>query len=223
MILYELMKNYSKMKQRGRESVSPQRRALGVVLAGVVLSGCSSQESVQSMSPKPGISDAEISSLRDAPVPEDMPTNEYTRAVTCGVEAVRIATAEVLEQQTGEVNETGGIYFSEADNPQSSYVSVESIAEGVTRLKLEVAMDTTGKIHQTPEQAVGFGVRGVMTVMDSTNESWVKALETTRPDQVGFPTKDSLAVWNLQTNDGGTVEQPQTICEATEALKTATR
>lgn len=205
-----------------RASKPGLRQKIGsALLATILVSGCAGQESTRAAS-KPSLNEDQISALREAPVVDGMPQNERTRAATCGIEAVRAAVAGVLKHQEREVNDSHGTYFSEPDNLQSSHVRVMPKAPGVSELTLEVAITPSGEVFDTAGDESGFNVRGNLTMMDGEKESWVEALSVLRPDQAGFP-NGGIAVWDLQNTKGGTVNDPQTICDATETLKAASR
>ncbi len=190
------------------------KRLVAVSSAALALAACTPGEKTEAVSSH----DAEIVDIREAPVPSGTPETAYTRGMECSLEAARIAIGRVMAEQQGSA-QLDTPYFIDPSNKQSSYVLAEQIAPGTTKLKLEVILQPDGELFRQPSDDVGYMVRGGMTLMQTTNESWLDALQTTRADQIGLP-EGGIAVWTPA--DGGTINQPEELCRAVDELKQAT-
>ena len=179
--------------------------------AAALMSGCSSEK--QSVATA---EDIEISSLRNQPM-EDRIETDYDVGMRCTLDIGKHAIREVLGQVEGEYGQPG-LYRIDPDNKQSSYVMATPLEEGVTNIKLQVALKERGAIAQAPQDEITYAVGGEFTLMQLSTEEWTDALRLTAPSQVCYP-NGGLSVSNLKTGEFGNSSDPTSMCEIASQLK----
>ena len=191
-----------------------EKTVAAAVLAASVAAGCGASE--QSSEAR-NQDDITISSLREVPPHPNTTETNYTDPAECALVMAQYATKEVLRLVPSGSLETG-IYQVEPDNSQSSYVAVEEMSGGTATVKMQVALNRDGQADIAEGEDIAYAVGGELTVMQLSDETWQEALAVARADQTGFP-NGGIRVLDLQTGQGGSSNQPDTMCAVVNELQ----
>lgn len=192
-----------------------QKVAAGIMAASTLLAGCAKAENAPTSEVEQ--IDTSITSLREEPPVSGAPETDYTRASKCAIRIARKAVEAVMELRPENATEPG-LHQVDLENKQSSYVSASEPHEGVTTVKLQVALDPEGRVVGINNNEIEFGVAGEFTVMQTSDENWVEAVKKARDDQFGYP-NGGIRVLNLETGEGGSSEDPQDMCKVANQLR----
>lgn len=201
------------MKRQGFEG--SKKVVASVAAAGALLAGCAKAENAPSSEVEQ--IDTSITSLREAPTVSEKPETDHTRAAKCAIRIARKAVEAVMELRPENATEPG-LHQVDLENKQSSYVSASEPHEGVTTVKLQVALDPEGRVVGIDNSEIEFGVAGEFTVMQASDENWVEAVKKARDDQFGYP-NGGIRVLNLETGEGGSSNDPQDMCKVAGQLR----
>lgn len=180
-----------------------------------LLAGCAKAE--RALSDEALQVDRSITSLREAPESVVAPETEHTRGSKCAIAIARVAVDEVLRLVPEDASRPG-TYHVDTENMQSSYVRVLEPSEGVSTLKLQVALNNAGEAMLTGNEDIRYAIGGEISFMQTSQETWQEAFVRTRDDQVGYP-NGGIRALNLKTGEGGSSDAPESMCSVADQLR----